>query len=133
MITGGCLCGAVRYEASGTPLFAGHCHCRDCQRATGAGHSSYLGMPRAQAKITGATRVFSVIADSGLAAVRHFCPTCGSQIFATDVATPDVLTIFAGTLDDTSLFQPETAIYIRSRPDWDLLAARLPEHEAGSR
>ena len=130
MMTGGCLCGAVRYEASGEPVFAGHCHCRDCQRATGAGHASYMGITRSQVKVTGETRMFSVIADSGLSANRQFCPVCGSQIFASDEATPDVLTIFAGTLDDTSQFSPRVAIYVRSRPHWDRLAGGLPEFEA---
>ena len=128
--TGGCLCGAVRYEARGQPVFAGHCHCRDCQRATGAGHASYMGMPRQQVKVSGETRMFSILADSGLPANRLFCPTCGSQIMAADSATPDIITIFAGTLDDTSLFNPQAAIYVRSRPHWDRTIHALPEFEA---
>ena len=126
MMTGGCLCGAVRYEAAGEPVFAGLCHCRDCQRATGAGHASYMGMARANVKVTGEVRTFSVTADSGKQANRQFCPICGSQIFAADGATPD---IFAGTLDDPSQFNPNAAIYVRSRPHWDMPGFRLQEYE----
>ena len=130
--TGGCLCGAVRYEVYGQPVFAGHCHCRDCQRATGAGHASYMGMPRQQVSVSGETRMFSVMADSGLPANRLFCPTCGSQIMATDSATPDIITIFAGTLDDPSLFKPQAEIYVRSRPHWDRVLGTLAEFEASA-
>ena len=62
MMTGGCLCGAVRYEASGVPVFAGHCHRRDCQRAMGAGHAFRMGMARSQVKVRGVTPMFSVTA-----------------------------------------------------------------------
>jgi len=55
MMTGGCLCGAVRYEAQGKALWAVHCHCRDCQRASGTGHVPSMGMPKSLFKVTGKT------------------------------------------------------------------------------
>src|SRR5271168_3055253 len=56
--TGGCACGAVRYEISAEPIFMNDCQCRDCQRTSGTGHGSYLTFPsRAQVKLAGeATR-----------------------------------------------------------------------------
>ena len=47
--TGGCACGAVRYEIPGEPIVMNHCQCRDCQRRSGTGHGSYLTFPRTQA------------------------------------------------------------------------------------
>jgi hypothetical protein len=127
--TGGCLCGAVRYEFDGEPVFAGHCHCRDCQRATGTGHVSVIAFPAAAVKFSGETRAFTSTGDSGQPITRNFCPTCGSLIYAQPSVMPGMVNITAGTLDDTSLFQPQAAIYTRSRPDWDRLATGVMEFE----
>ena len=127
--SGGCLCGAVRYEIDGEPVFSGHCHCRDCQRATGTGHVSVTGLPRAAVKITGELRAYASVGDSGQSLTRNFCPICGSLIFSEPTIMPGMINVTAGTLDDPSLFQPQAAIYVRSRPDWDRLAGGLPEFE----
>jgi hypothetical protein len=73
MIEGGCLCGAVRYQADGEPLFAVHCHCRDCQRASGTGHVPVLGMRRESFSYTGNTSSYATMGMSKGKAVRHFC------------------------------------------------------------
>lgn len=130
MITGGCLCGAVRYEAGGEPLFAGHCYCRDCQRVTGAGHSSFMGFGASAVKIAGETAAYAVVGDSGLPSVRRFCVVCGSQIFGEGEATPGILTIYAGSLDDPSQFRPQVAIYVRNRAAWDRPRDEVPEFDA---
>jgi hypothetical protein len=128
--TGGCLCGAVRYELDGDPIFAGHCHCRDCQKSTGTGHVSVVALPSSAVKMSGKTTAYSVTADSGQVYTRHFCPTCGSLVYGEPAAMPGVMTITAGTLDDSSVFQPQTVIFTRSRPAWDRLDSGLPEFEA---
>jgi hypothetical protein len=81
MITGGCHCGAVRYEIQGEPSWAGFCHCRNCQRITGTGHACYMGVPRDRITIRGGTRAYPITLASGVTLVKRFCPTCGSQIF----------------------------------------------------
>ena len=64
--TGGCACGALRYEIDAEPIFQNHCQCLDCQKRSGTGHSSYLTFAgRAAAKITGAAKFWSVTADNG--------------------------------------------------------------------
>ncbi len=127
--SGGCLCGAVRYEIDGEPIFSGHCHCTDCQKATGTGHVSVMAFPASAVKVTGETRGYAVTAESGQPYTRNFCPTCGSLIFGEPAAMPGVMTVTAGTLDDTSLYQPQTVIYTRSRPAWDVIDSGLPEFE----
>jgi len=52
-VTGGCACGAVRYEYSADPVFMGNCHCRDCQRTTGGAYVAGIGVPESTLKITG--------------------------------------------------------------------------------
>jgi hypothetical protein len=127
--SGGCLCGAVRYEIDGEPVFAGHCHCTDCQKATGTGHVSVMAFPETAVKITGVTTGYAVTADSGQPYTRNFCPKCGSLIFGQIGAMPGVMTITAGTLDDTSLYEPQMVIYTKSRPSWDRIDSGLPEFE----
>jgi len=101
-ITGGCLCGAVRYEARGEPLFAVYCHCRDCQRASGSGHVPVMGVPKELFTASGATTSYTAAAMNGRKSVRHFCPTCGSLLFGTSDAAPDAVSVYVGTLDDSA-------------------------------
>ena len=129
MLTGGCLCGAVRYEISADPMFAAHCHCRDCQKATGTGHVSVTCLPSPAVKVTGETRGYTVKGDSGLGYTRHFCPTCGSLVYGQADGMPGMINVTAGTLDDPSVFQPQFVIYTKSRPSWDRLDSGLPEFE----
>jgi hypothetical protein len=119
MMTGGCLCGAVRYEAQGNPLFAVHCHCRDCQRASGTGHVPVMGMAKSSFKVTGETRSYTVQGTSGLRTTRHFCSTCGSLLFGMADMAPE----------SVSVFQPEAILFARSRLAWDELAGSLPEFD----
>jgi len=63
--SGGCTCGAVRYECSAEPLMMGNCHCRDCQRASGGPFVSIVAVPKDALKITGEVKYHEVKADSG--------------------------------------------------------------------
>ena len=127
--SGGCLCGAVRYEIDGEPIFAGHCHCTDCQKATGTGHASVTCLPKSAMRITGETRGYRVPGDSGLGYTRQFCPTCGSLVFGEAEGMPGMMMVTAGTLDDPSLYQPQMVIFARSRPAWDRIDSGLPEFQ----
>ncbi len=128
MITGGCHCGAVRYEIEGEPVWAGFCHCRNCQRLTGTGHACYMGVRSDKLSVRGETRRYPITLASGVTLVRRFCPTCGSQIFGEPGSTPGMANVYAGTLDDTALFRPTDAIFTRTRPPWDCISGDLREY-----
>src|ERR1700689_2567705 len=102
---GGCLCGAVRYEARGEPSYAGHCYCADCRKASGSGFVGFMGFGSDQVRFSGETRVFSCEAARGVAD-RNFCPTCGGLVFGGIVGKVSSHTIYAGSLDDPTLFEP---------------------------
>lgn len=127
---GGCLCGAIRYETKRAPSYSGFCHRRDCQRVTGTGHCCYMIFDRSDVIATGDYRSYRTVAANGNISVRHFCDTCGSQIFGSGLPDDGRLTIYAGTLDDLSEFKPTDAIFTRSRPEWDRAAMALQECEA---
>src|SRR5215475_8364262 len=113
--TGGCLCGAVRYEAHGEPGVMGYCYCADCRKASGSGFIPFIGVASTAVRFTGATRSFTSVSASGTDAVRNFCAVCGSLVFGGVIGKDKSHTIYAGTLDDPALFQPKIAIFTRGR------------------
>ena len=117
-LTGGCLCGQLRYEASGEPLYAGCCFCGDCQKASGSAFVPFMGFAASAVTITGPTRQYVSRAFRGGEAVRNFCPSCGGLVFGGVVGKDDSHTIYAGTLDDRTRFVPQIAIFGRDRPSW---------------
>lgn len=115
-ITGGCLCGEVRYECHGEPLRAFICHCTDCQRFTGSVFSAEVIFPRESLRIlTGTPKGYSVIAESGNKIERQFCGRCGSGLFAVLDKRPTSVSVQAGTLDDKSKFKPSFHVWTRSQ------------------
>lgn len=128
--TGGCACGAVRYEIAGEPVFANHCQCRDCQHKSGTGHGSYLTFPDKRAvTLTGRTTSWDMVGDSGNVKTRGFCPTCGSPVSLTFAAMPDLFTIHAASLDDPSRFAPQAVTYASRGYVWDHLDPAVPKFE----
>jgi len=117
-ITGGCLCGALRYEARGEPAYAGYCLCKDCRRASGSGYIGFMGFPAEALTITGAVLVHSHKLSDGRVADRNHCAACGSLVYGGVVGQVTSHTIYAGSLDDPSAFKPSIAIFTRDRPDW---------------
>ena len=114
--TGGCACGAIRFEISGEPLFQNHCQCRDCQHKSGTGHGSYLTFPRRGVQQTGTATRWDIVGDSGNVKTRAFCPTCGSPVYMTFAAMPDVFTVHAGSLDEPSRYQATSGDLRGARP-----------------
>ena len=127
--TGGCLCGAVRYEATGEPSFAGHCYCADCRRASGSGFIPFLGFPAEALTFSGQTLQFRSLSFRGTDAVRNSCPACGGLVFGGVVGEDPSHTIYAGSLDDASRFRPQMAIFARDRPDWAAIPPGLAVFE----
>ena len=79
---GGCLCGDVRYVATGDAVFLRNGYYRDCQRTSGGAFTPAIFMPDGSVKTYGEAKCYESIADSGKKASRGFCPKCGSQLFA---------------------------------------------------
>ncbi|GAA5161619.1 GFA family protein [Viridibacterium curvum] len=127
--TGGCACGAIRFEIASEPLFQNHCQCLDCQRKSGTGHGSYLSFSRQGVKQTGDAKLWDILADSGNVKTRAFCPTCGSPVYMTFAAMPDIFTVHAASLDDPSRFKPQVIAYTVRGQAWDKLDPALPRFE----
>ena len=128
--TGGCACGAIRYEIAGTPMFMPDCQCRDCQRMSGTGHGSYLTFPSRQSvKLTGEAKHWDMMSDRGIVKTRGFCPSCGSPVYLLSAAMPEAFTVHAASLDDPSRYKPQAVMYTVSGYAWDQLDPALPKFE----
>ena len=127
---GGCLCGALRYEAEGEPLYAGHCYCSDCRKASGSGFVPFMGFASSAVRFSGEARPFVSKAANGGDATRNSCPICNSLVFGGEIGLSDSFTIYAGSLDDPASFQPQVAIFARSRPHWAVIPPGLTVFDA---
>lgn len=116
VLEGGCLCGAIRYRATGPSLFVGQCACRDCQKASGTGHTTIACVPKEQFAFTGEPTGYVSTGDSGQQVRRMFCPTCGSRLFT---IYGELRMVQSGTLDDPSAVTPGNVIYLKDAARWD--------------
>ena len=117
-IAGGCLCGQLRYVASGQPTLAGYCFCADCRKASGSGFVPFMGFDAAHFAFSGSPRQHIGVSAHGTEAVRNFCAHCGGLVFGGIVGVDTSHTIYAGSLDDPQHFVPTIAIFGRDRPGW---------------
>ena len=127
--TGGCACRAIRYDIAGEPVFRNDCQCRDCQRQSGTGHGSYLTFPRKGVTLTSEAAGWDRRAESGNTKTGHFCKTCGSPVYVTFAAMPDIFTIHAASLDEPERYQPQAATYTLHGHAWDYLDPAVPRFE----
>jgi hypothetical protein len=127
MLTGGCHCGAIRYEVEGEPAHSALCHCTDCRRHAGAPMVGWALFGNDAFRVTqGEARVYA----SSEHGRRHFCADCGTGLFYTnDLAFPDQTDVQTGTLDDPAALPPTAQIQTAERLAWMKDAASLPEFE----
>src|SRR5262249_39677431 len=118
-------CGRVSYVVTGEPIAVGHCYCGNCQRLSGAGHSTGAMFPESNFEVSGALTEYSFRPAPDVVDTRLFCPTCGSQMLARNSAAPGLLSITLGSLDDANDLTPHAAIYVKQKADWDLVDERL--------
>ena len=98
----------------------GNCHCRDCQRATGSAYFAAVSVPETAFRLTtGTPAAYEKRADSGSTMRRMFCSQCGSPVFLTNSARPNVVVLYAASVDDPSWVRPSRDIYTESAQPWD--------------
>jgi hypothetical protein len=126
-ITGGCLCGAVRFEIEAeAPLGVRQCWCRVCQYL-GAGSATVNAVFRKDAvSVSGPLTDYESRADSGAIMHRRFCARCGTPIFSEAEPRPQQIIVRVGTLDDPDLGKPSGIIWTKSAPAWACFDPDLP-------
>lgn len=118
-VEGGCICGAARYRITGAPLAVYNCHCRDCQRASGATHSMSMPVARELLEhLSGELAAYDKPADSGRTVRMFACARCGTKLWNEPLASSAMLVVKPGTLDDPSWAVPIGNIWTDSRLPW---------------
>lgn len=130
--SGQCLCGEIHYSVDVEPVFAGNCHCKNCQRTSGSAYIPAMLFPEKAVAVSGEAKYFESQADSGNTHKRGFCPNCGSQLFAKFSNLPGMLGIKAGTLNDSSHYVPKLDFYVASAAAWDFMNPQLPKKQGAA-
>jgi hypothetical protein len=127
-LRGSCLCGAVKYEATGEPARFHHCHFSRCRKATGTGHASNLFLqPGSLTWLCGEDQVLSFKLPEAKRFSNYFCATCGSRLPRQD-RNPDVVMIPAGSLDQEAPIHPLARIFSGSRALWSCEGDAVPAY-----
>lgn len=130
MHSGGCLCGAVRYEISGELAPIQVCHCSQCRKAQGGPFATNVPVRRAAFRLlSGEAELAEYRATPEKQ--RVFCRQCGSPIYSARDSLPNVLRVRAGTLDEPVRTKLEAHYYVDSRARWWPLEDNLPRYQGG--
>jgi hypothetical protein len=116
--TGGCLCGAVRYELTAEPIATMVCNCTICQKSSGSALSTIALVAREALSVNGELKGYEYAGDSGNKLEINFCPNCGAPILLNIRRMPDIVSIKAGSFDDTAWFKPSMSIWNDSAQAW---------------
>lgn len=124
MLTGGCYCGAIRYEATEPAINQTTCHCTVCRGTTGAPCVAWFSVQASQFKLlSGNPTQFRASAH----ATRAFCPTCGTQLTFSADASPDEIDVTTCSLDEPVRMPPHDHTYTSSQLAWLKLADGIPQ------
>ena len=125
--TGGCRCGAIRFEASAEPFYTSYCHCSDCRRASGAPVAAFVGFRTADFTMSGKAATY------GQAPIkRSFCSTCGAPLAYTDARISDQIFIMLGAMDKPENYPPRVHGYVGEALPFLHLEDGLPRFESNT-
>src|SRR5882724_8215513 len=130
--TGGCSCGAIRYECTAEPTMMLKCHCRDCQQVSGGGFAAAVLVPAESFRLMrGQLRYYFTSSIRRGKHKRGFCPECGSRITGAEFEAGEspFVGVLAASLDDPSWFQPQMDIFVSDAQTWDQMDPAIPKFE----
>ena len=124
--TGGCFCGAIRYEIEGPPQLQLLCYCKDCRATTGAvAYPGFMVKDEQFRVARGSSSTHTRRSKAGRNVVRHFCGQCGTNLWGqTEFG---LVSVAAGTLDDVEAFEPTNKVFVADAPHWAPVPEALDE------
>ena len=128
-ITGGCCCGAVRFQFDDAPIAVRACWCRDCQYLAAGNATVNATFRTDRFTCTGALGEFVSNADSGSVMRRSFCPACGTPLFSQSDRRPNLIVVRVGALDDPEIGRPSAFIWTASAPSWGHIDTGLQNYD----
>jgi hypothetical protein len=129
-LSGGCSCGAIRYEITSFPLLLYTCNCTDCQTASGSAFA--LNMPVAAKDfhiLQGQPKPWHHTSPTGVPVISWFCAECGGRLYGNRAGRAEIVNLRAGTLDDTTWLVPVAHMFMKSVQAWVQPAADAECHE----
>jgi hypothetical protein len=132
-LTGGCLCGGVRFEVTEPPVTAVYCHCTRCRRRTGTAAAASARLAPGSLRITGGEElVRSYVPDEGFA--KDFCSACGGALWSRHPEDPDLISVRMGAFDTDPGIRPSARQYVDYAAPWEPIPddglPRYPERRA---
>lgn len=125
-VTGGCLCGAIKFTAKLPTKWCAHCHCSMCRREHGAGYVTWVGFDDQQVELTHSNNALSWY-ESSPGAERGFCSHCGSSLFFRSNSWAGELHIALGCINDAIDRQPQANVFFDRHVDWMPIDDRLKQ------
>lgn len=130
---GGCVCGAVRYQAHGDPARTVVCHCKFCQRCTGSAFALWPTFSHEKVNLTGRLSAYEHRSDESGRWIRlNFCPRCGTTVTSTFEKGPGEIALPGGTFDDTAWIAVDRHVWTRSAQHWVSIPADVASFEKSS-
>lgn len=127
--SGKCLCGEISYATDSDAKMIANCHCTDCRTATGSAYATLAFFPASDVVINGTPQTYSHVVDSGNTLTKHFCSTCGSQMFGENSAREGMIAIRAGSVEQSDAIKPAFNVYVSSKIGSTPLDPDLPAHD----
>ncbi len=128
MYTGGCLCGAVRFELDGAIRNIVYCHCSQCRKAQGSAFATNGIVEAGDFRIvSGADSLTGYESSPGQK--KYFCRICGSPILSKTESRPEQVRVRLGTIESDITERPMAHIFVTSKADWEEIAGDLPQYE----
>ena len=130
MLTGSCLCGAVRFQITGKIGPVGYCHCSQCRRATGTAFAANADVQRGDISfVSGLDGVREYESSPGK--FRAFCARCGSPVYGRKSSEPDRLRVRLGTLEQDPGRRALAHVWVASKAPWFEITDTLPQFDEG--
>lgn len=126
MLAGGCYCGAVRYEVADEFVYAAHCHCSNCRRATGSAFKSFAGIETEKLVVTEGVEQMMRFGDE--TGHNAHCRLCGSLLYSL-VRDGAYVHVAMGTLIDAPSIRPDKHIFVGSKAAWHEITDDLPQYQ----
>ena len=117
-LTGGCICGQVKYQIIDKPLFTQACHCKDCKVLTGSSYVENSSILENTLIVEGEVSSTELKAGSGASYKTYFCTKCGNYVYADYDSAVGRLTVRTKTLDNSEKFPPQVHIFTKDKDPW---------------
>ena len=123
-----CACGQLTIDCTGDPVRVSVCHCLDCQRRSGSAFAVQARFPADRVSVSGPSKQWTRIADSGGRSVNNFCPECGSTLFYSSRPHRDLVAVPVGAFADPNFPSPGFSVYERRQHGWVAIVGDGIEH-----